>query len=245
MVIPLPTPGPGDGPNWAVGGVSLDRESSVHFFCCSIHYELRSITLAATKVHVVLRSFWSVNMDAWFYRISVACDTGIGIRSSLASVGVVHSTWPSRMVWHVHAPTFNKWHKKKKKKKVTLCILTVGTMQGCGFTSLVVCINDKIRDIRERNVTIRSEIWTANIRSLGFGDIREWVILWRLLLRSLGCTLIGYQLGFLILLAVSSMDVDVLQFHRCIRDENSIQDGNSPISVGWLWVGCKRAKVTL
>ena len=32
---------------------------------------------------------------------------------------------------------------------------------------------DKIRDIRERNVTIRSETWTTNIRSLRFWDIRE------------------------------------------------------------------------
>ena len=64
-------------------------------------------------------------------------------------------------MWHMHAPTFNKWHKKKKKnknKKVTLHMLTHGAMRGCGLTSLVVCINDKIRDIRERNVTIRSEI---------------------------------------------------------------------------------------
>ena len=114
---------------------------------------------------------------------------GIWIHSPLTSVGVVHSTWPSRAMWHMHAPTFNKWHKKKKKKKkkVTLHILTHGAMRGCGLTSLVVCINDKIRDIRERNVTIRSEIWTTNIRSLGFRDIREWVILWRLILRSLGC----------------------------------------------------------
>ena len=30
--------------------------------------------------------------------------------------------------------------------------------RGCGLTSLMVCIHDKIRDIRERNATIRSEI---------------------------------------------------------------------------------------
>ena len=75
---------------------------------------------------------------------------------------MVHSTWLSWAMWHMHAPTFNKWHKKKKKenknKKVTLRMLTHGAMQGCGLTSLVVCINDKICDIRERNVTIRSEI---------------------------------------------------------------------------------------
>ena len=65
-------------------------------------------------------------------------------------------------MWHMHAPTFNKWHKKKKNKnknkKVTLHILTHGAMRGCGLTSLVVCIKDKRRDIRERNVRISSEI---------------------------------------------------------------------------------------
>ena len=105
--------------------------------------------------------------------------------------GVVHSTWPSWVMWHMHALTFNKWHKEEKKKnknkKVALHILTHGAMRGCGLTSLVVCINDKIRDIRERNVTIRSEIWTTNTRSLRFRDIREWVTFWGLILRRLGC----------------------------------------------------------
>ena len=60
----------------------------------------------------------------------------------------------------MHAPTFNKWHKKKKKEKekVTLHILTHGGMRGCGLTSLVICINDKIRDTKERKVTTKSEI---------------------------------------------------------------------------------------
>ena len=72
--------------------------------------------------------------------------------------GVVHSTWPSQAMWHVHASTFNNLHKKKnKKKKVTLHILTHGTMRERGFTSWVICINDKICDVRERNVTRRSE----------------------------------------------------------------------------------------
>ena len=72
---------------------------------------------------------------------------------------MVHSTWPSPAMWHMHAPTFNKWHKKKNKnKKVTLHMLTHGAMRGCGLTSLVVCINDKIHDMRERNATIKSEI---------------------------------------------------------------------------------------
>ena len=57
----------------------------------------------------------------------------------------------------------------------------------CGLTSLMACVNHKkIRDIRERNVTIRSEIWTTNIHSLEFQDIREWVILYELILQTLG-----------------------------------------------------------
>jgi hypothetical protein len=105
--------------------------------------------------------------------------------------GVVHSTWPSRAMWHMHAPTFNKWHKKNKNKnknkKVTLHILTHSAMWGCGLTSLVVCINDKIHHIRERKMTIRREVWTTNIRSLRFWDIREWVTLWKLTFWSLRC----------------------------------------------------------
>ena len=67
-------------------------------------------------------------------------------------------------------------------------MLIHGAMQGCGLTSWVVCFNDKFCDIRERNVAIRSENWTRNICSLGFRDIREWVTLWGLILRSLWCT---------------------------------------------------------
>ena len=38
---------------------------------------------------------------------------------------VAHCSWPSQAMWDMHAPTFNKWHKKKiknKNKKVTLHI---------------------------------------------------------------------------------------------------------------------------
>jgi hypothetical protein len=96
-------------------------------------------------------------------------------------------TWPSWMMWQTHIPTFNKWHKTTKKKK-TLTMLTHGAMRQCGLTSLVVCMNDKHCDIRKRNMTIRSEIWTTNICSLEFWDIRGCVTLWGLILRHLGCT---------------------------------------------------------
>ena len=50
-------------------------------------------------------------------------------------------------------------------------MLTHGAIRGCGLTSLMVCIYDKICDIRERNVT------TTNTCSLCFQDIRECVTL--------------------------------------------------------------------
>ena len=47
-------------------------------------------------------------------------------RSPVTYASVVHSTWPSQAMWWSHAPTFNKWH--KKKKMMTLQMLTHGAM---------------------------------------------------------------------------------------------------------------------
>ena len=143
---------------------------------------------------------------------------GIWIHSPLTSVGVVHSTWSSRVMWHTHAPTFNKWQKKKKtKKKVTLHILTRDTMRGRGLTSLMVCINNNGCDIRKRTMTIRSEIWTTNISSLGLQYIKEWGILWKLILWSLGCSsLVTWHLH-MVLLCISSKckKLHVLLYIQC------------------------------
>ena len=109
----------------------------------------------------------------------------IRIWSPITYASVVYSAWPSQAMWQTHAPTINKWQ-KKKNKKVTFHMLTHSAMWGCGLTSWVVCINDKFRDIKERNVTIRNEIWTTKICSLGFQGIRECVTLWGLILWSLG-----------------------------------------------------------
>ena len=76
-------------------------------------------------------------------------------------------------------------------------------LRGCELTSWVVCINDKFCDIRERNVTIRSEVWTTNIQSLGSQDTRECVTLWRLILRSLGWYYGVYTLFHLIRVIIS------------------------------------------
>jgi hypothetical protein len=107
----------------------------------------------------------------------------IWIRSPVTYASVVHSTCSSQAMWRTHAPTFNKWHMKKKK---TLHI----AMRGCGLTSLVACIDYKFCDIREKDVTIWSEIWTTNICSLVFGYIRECVTLRRLILQSLKYTIV-------------------------------------------------------
>ena len=125
-------------------------------------------------------------MDASYYRVSVVCDT-MEFKIISLSPPLVWSTplaFPGRcgICMHQHSRS------DIRKKKVTLHILTHGAMWGCGLTYLVVSFNDKTRDTRGRNVTIRIEIWTTNVRSLGFGDIRECVILWGLILRSVRCT---------------------------------------------------------
>ena len=149
-----------------------------------------SLVLFCLHLLIITTFIWHGSL---FFFIRVACDSmeshkgdvrTIWIDSSVTYTIVVHSTWPSQAMWRLHAPTLNKWHKKNK----TLHMLTHGAMRGCGLTSLVVCNNDKFCDIREGNVTIRSEIWTMNIRTLGFGDIRECVTLWWLILQSLRCT---------------------------------------------------------
>ena len=56
--------------------------------------------------------------------------------------------------------------------------------EGVGWLLWWFALMTTFRDIKERNVTIRSEIWTMNIRSLGFQDIKEWVTLWKLILQS-------------------------------------------------------------
>ena len=130
-----------------------------------LHSKLCSIRPVATKVHVIIQSFCSVNMDAWSYIISAACDT-MKFEFILLSPLLVWSTPLGLPTWcgiciHQH---FNKWHKKKQKnKKVTLHMLAHDATWGCRLTSLVVCINDNIHDIRERNVTIE---WDLNYKNL-------------------------------------------------------------------------------
>ena len=55
---------------------------------------------------------------------------------------------------------------------------------------MVVYFNVKLCDIWEGNMITRSKIQTENIRSLGFWDIREGIILRRLVLRTLECIIV-------------------------------------------------------
>jgi hypothetical protein len=74
--------------------------------------------------------------------------------------GPLHLAFPGDVAYPCTQYSTNniRRRKKNKNKKVALRILTHDAMQGRGLNSLVVCIDDKIRDIRERNMTIRSEI---------------------------------------------------------------------------------------
>ena len=83
-----------------------------------------------------------------------------------------HSTNGIRRITRIRRWLSTYWH--------------IAQCEGVGGLLWWIALNDIIHDIRKRNVTIRSEIW-AMIRFLGFRDIKEWVILWRLILRSLGC----------------------------------------------------------
>ena len=66
-------------------------------------------------------------------------------------------------------------------------MMTTWCVQACGLNTLVVYFNVETHVYERRNVTIRSEIETMNIRSLGFRDVREGVTLRRLILWSLRC----------------------------------------------------------
>ena len=109
------------------------------------------------------------------------------IRSPVTYTSVVHSTWPftRQCGGSMHQHSTSGRRRSRIRSRHSTC--WYDEMWGCKLTSWVVCINDKFRDIRERNVIIRRDIWTTNIPSLGFWDIREYVTLWRLILHNLGC----------------------------------------------------------
>ena len=149
-------------------------------------YTLNSVIshLWQTKVHVILRSFAVLTwMDEWYYRISVTCDT-MESEFVLLSVGVVHSTWLPWAMWHMQAPTFTSGRRRRGRiRRWRSTYWHMAQCEGVGWLLSWFALMTKTCDIGERNVTIRSEFWTTNIRSLWFQDTREWVILWRFILR--------------------------------------------------------------
>ena len=121
--------------------------------------------------------FCTYTMDVWYYRIIVACDT-MEFEFILLSPLLAWSSplgLPKRrgICMHQHSTSDMRERRRRRRRWHS----TYWYM--AQLTSLVICIDDRIYDIRERNVTIRSEIWTTNIlHCLGFGASKEWVILW-------------------------------------------------------------------
>ena len=149
-----------------------------------MHSKLWSITHVATKVHMILWSFVVLTWTPDIIELVVACDT---MKFILLSPLLVWSTplgLPGQcgICMHQHSTSGirrrRRWHST---------YWHMAQCEGVGWLLWWFALMTKKNYIRERNVTIRSEIWTTNIRSLGFWDIREWVILWGLILRSLGC----------------------------------------------------------
>ena len=124
-------------------------------------------------------------MDVWYYRISIACDT-MEFEFILFSPPLVRSTplgLPGRCDICMHQHSTSDIRRRRKHSTYW----HMAQCEGVGWLLWWWALMTKLRDIRERNVTMRSEIWTTNIRSLRFQDIREWAILWGLISRSLRC----------------------------------------------------------
>ena len=71
-----------------------------------------------------------------------------------------HLAFPSNMTNPCTNKSISSIRRQRRIRntKKTLHILTLGAMRACGLTFMVICTNDINHDIRERNVTIRSEI---------------------------------------------------------------------------------------
>ena len=114
----------------------------------------------ATKVHVILHRFvvltWMHDTIELVQHLTLWNLSSFSLSPPLVWSTPLSLPWRCGICMHQHSTS--GIIKKKKNKKVTHYMLTHGGMRGCGLTCLVVCISDKIRDIRERNVTIRSEI---------------------------------------------------------------------------------------
>jgi hypothetical protein len=89
--------------------------------------------------------------------------------------------WHFQTLWQIHAPTIPQVAEEENTLHTDMW-----RYAKVWVDSLAVCINGKTHDIRERYVTIRSEIRIKNIHYLGFWDIGKWVLR-RLILQSWRC----------------------------------------------------------
>ena len=94
---------------------------------------------------------------------------------------------PRRCDGHMHQHSTSDIRKRKRKRRCYSTCWHMALCEGVGWHLQWFALMTKFCDIREKNVTIRSEIWTTNIHSLEFRDSRECVTLWRFISRSLGC----------------------------------------------------------
>ena len=79
--------------------------------------------------------------------------------------------------------------KRRRRRWHSIC-WHMAQCEGVGWLLWWFALVTKNRDISERNVTLKCEIWAMNICSLGFQGIRECVTLWRLIVEFRVYTLI-------------------------------------------------------
>ena len=135
----------------------------------------------------------SVTVDAWDYRISVAHDTMEWHKGrceeDVKSISCHLVRWcgPFHLAFlgnvadactNINSTSGIKRRRRRGMRRWHSTCWHMAQCEGAGWLLWWFEIDGRFRDIRERNVTIRSEVWTANICSLGFWDVRECVALW-------------------------------------------------------------------
>jgi hypothetical protein len=133
-------------------------------------------------------------MDAWYYRISLACNIieehkgdvrTIWVHSPITYASVAHSTRPSRAMWQTHAPNIQQEAEEEKEDTPHVDTWRNVKVWVDFFSGLhqwqIPWYKKKKYDNKEWDLN------TTSIRSLGFCDIKECVTLWRSILWSFGC----------------------------------------------------------
>ena len=177
---------------WCVTYMSIFTNNQLQSGCIHriLHSQLRSITHVATKLHVIVRSFCSVTMDAWYYRFSVACGT-MELEFILLSPPLLWSTplgLPMRCGICMHQHSVSGIRRRRRRRRWHSTCWHMMQCEGVRWLLWWLALITNILWYKEINVIIKSEIWATNICSVGFRNIRKCVILWRLILQILGCS---------------------------------------------------------